>query len=80
MVDIYIIDLFVIGILLLMVTLGSGWIARLPLSFALIYLVVGILLGPYGFGLIQLRRDDVFNAEPFYIGRFHGYYSGVELW
>ena len=63
MVDIYIIDLFVIGLLLLMVTLGSGWIARLPLSFALIYLVVGILLGPYAFGLIQFRRDDVFNAE-----------------
>ena len=63
MVDIYIINLFVIGLLLLMVTLGSGWIARLPLSFALIYLVVGILLGPYAFGLIQLRRDEVFNAE-----------------
>jgi sodium/hydrogen antiporter len=63
MVDIYIIDLFVIGLLLLTVTLGSGWIARLPLSFALIYLVVGILLGPSVFGLIQLRRDEVFNAQ-----------------
>jgi sodium/hydrogen antiporter len=63
MVDIYIIDLLVIGTLLLMVTLGSGWISRLPLSFAIIYLVVGIVLGPYGFGLIQLRRDNAFNAE-----------------
>jgi NhaP-type Na+/H+ or K+/H+ antiporter len=63
MVDIYIIDLFVIGLLLLIVTLGSGWISRLPLSFAIIYLIVGILLGPYAFGLIQLRRDEVFNAE-----------------
>lgn len=63
MVDIYILDLFVIGLLLLAVTLGSGWITRLPLSFALIYLVVGIFLGPYGIGLIQLRRDEVFNAE-----------------
>ncbi|WP_414752157.1 cation:proton antiporter [Anabaena sp. CCY 9910] len=63
MIDIYILDLFVIGLLLLIVTLGSGWIARLPLSFALIYLLVGIILGPYGFGLIQLRRDDVFNAD-----------------
>ncbi|MCC5658102.1 sodium:proton antiporter [Nostoc sp. XA010] len=63
MVDIYIINLFVIGLLLLIVTLGSGWIARLPLSFALIYLIVGIFLGPNGFGLIQLRRDEVFNAE-----------------
>ncbi|AFZ26514.1 NhaP-type Na+(K+)/H+ antiporter [Cylindrospermum stagnale PCC 7417] len=63
MVDIYIIDLLVIGLLLLGVTLGSGWISRLPLSFALIYLVVGIFLGPYGLGLIELRRDEVFNAE-----------------
>jgi NhaP-type Na+/H+ or K+/H+ antiporter len=63
MVDVYIIDLLIIGLLLLFVTLGSGWIARLPLSFALIYLVVGILLGPYGFGLIQLRRAEIFNAE-----------------
>ncbi|BAY40147.1 sodium/hydrogen exchanger [Nostoc sp. NIES-2111] len=63
MVDSYIVELFVIGLLLLAVTLGSGWISRLPLSFALIYLFVGILLGPYGFGLIKLRQDDVFNAE-----------------
>ncbi|PAX53330.1 cation:proton antiporter [Brunnivagina elsteri] len=63
MVDIYIIDLFVIGLLLLMVTLGSGWISRLPLSFALIYLVVGIGLGPYGFGIVQLRTSGTFNAE-----------------
>ncbi|MBW4634935.1 MAG: sodium:proton antiporter [Iphinoe sp. HA4291-MV1] len=63
MVDLYIIDLFVIGSLLLFVTLLSGWISRLPLSFAIIYLIVGILLGPYGFGLIQLRRAEVFNAE-----------------
>jgi sodium/hydrogen antiporter len=63
MVDIYIIDLFVIGLLLLMVTLGSGWISRLPLSFALIYLVVGVCLGPYGFGIIQLRNSATFNAE-----------------
>jgi NhaP-type Na+/H+ or K+/H+ antiporter len=53
----YILDLLVIGLLLLAVTLGSGWISRLPLSFALIYLVVGILLGPYGFGLVDLRPD-----------------------
>ncbi|BAY66253.1 sodium/hydrogen exchanger [Calothrix brevissima NIES-22] len=63
MVDVYILDLLVIGLLLLIVTLGSGWISRLPLSFALIYLLVGIFLGPYGIGLIQLRRNDVFNAE-----------------
>ena len=58
--DIYILDLLVIGLLLLIVTLGSGWIARLPLSFALIYLLFGIFLGPYGVKLIQLRPDAEF--------------------
>ena len=58
--DLYILDLLVIGLLLLIVTLGSGWIARLPLSFALIYLIVGILLGPYGTKLIQLRPNAAF--------------------
>ena len=58
--DIYIVSLLVIGLLLLGITLGSGWISRLPLSYALIYLVVGICLGPYGFKLIQLRPDAKF--------------------
>lgn len=58
--NIYILDLLVIGLLLLGVTLGSGWISRLPLSYALIYLVVGIFLGPYGIKLIQLRPDAEF--------------------
>lgn len=62
MVDTYILNLLVIGLLLLGVTLGSGLIGRLPLSYAVIYLVVGILLGPYGAHLINLRRDGVFNA------------------
>lgn len=54
--DLYILQLLVISSLLLIVTLGSGLIARLPVSFALIYLVVGIFLGPYGFNVIQLQR------------------------
>jgi sodium/hydrogen antiporter len=56
-VSIYILYLLVIGLLLLMVTLGSGWIARLPLSYALIYLIVGIALSPYGVNLIQIRPE-----------------------
>ncbi|MBD1824663.1 sodium:proton antiporter [Cyanobacteria bacterium FACHB-DQ100] len=59
-VDVYILDLLVIGLLLLMVTLGAGWIARLPLSYALIYLLVGIILSPYGFNLVQARPDANF--------------------
>jgi sodium/hydrogen antiporter len=58
--DFYILILLVIGLLLLVVTLGSGWIERLPLSYALIYLVVGIFLGQYGVGLIKLRPDAEF--------------------
>lgn len=58
--DIYILDLLVIGLLLLVVTLGSGWIGRLPLSYALIYLIVGIILSPYGLNLIQLRPETQF--------------------
>ncbi|MEG3975432.1 sodium:proton antiporter [Microcoleus sp. herbarium8] len=60
MVDHYILNLLAIGILLLTVTLASGWISRLPLSYALIYLIVGIGLGPYGINLIQLRPEAIF--------------------
>ena len=58
--DSYILSLLVIGLLLLGVTLGSGWIKRLPLSYALIYLLVGVLLGSYGFGLVEIRPDTQF--------------------
>lgn len=60
MIDPYIVKLLVIGLLLLAVTLGSGWISRLPLSYALIYLIVGVALGSYGFQLIKLRPDANF--------------------
>lgn len=56
----YILILLVIGSLLLFVTLGSGWISRLPLSYALIYLIIGIILGPYGIRLITIRPDADF--------------------
>jgi sodium/hydrogen antiporter len=58
--DTYILILLAIGLLLLAITLGSGWIGRLPLSYALIYLLVGICLGQYGVGLIDLRPDAEF--------------------
>ena len=58
--DTYILSLLVIGVLLLTVTLGSGWIQRLPLSYSLIYLVVGVLLGTQGWGLIQVKLDAQF--------------------
>jgi sodium/hydrogen antiporter len=58
--DAYILGLLVIGVLLLLVTLGSGLISRLPLSYALIYLVVGICLSPYGFNVVQIRPGTEF--------------------
>lgn len=58
--DIYILILLVIGLLLLVITLGSGWIKHLPFSYALIYLLIGIFLGEYGVGLIKLRPDAEF--------------------
>lgn len=63
MVDIYILNLLVVGLLLVFVTLGSGVIARSPFSYAIIYLIVGIAIGPYGFGLVELRSEGIFNVE-----------------
>lgn len=60
MVSFYVLSLLVIGLLLLFVTLGSGWISKLPISFALIYLILGVFLGPYGFKLIDLEPDAKF--------------------
>jgi sodium/hydrogen antiporter len=59
-IDTYIFNLLAIGLLLIIVTLGSGWISRLPISYALIYLVVGISLSPYGLGLIETRPGAPF--------------------
>ena len=58
--DSYILILLAVGILLLFVTSGSGWIKRLPFSFALIYLLFGVLLSPYGLNLIQIRPETNF--------------------
>ena len=60
MVDLYILTLLVIGLLLLLIALACGFIARLPLTYALIYLGLGVALGPYGADLIQLRPDAQF--------------------
>lgn len=53
-------DFLVIGLLLLGVTLGSSWISRLPFSYALIYLIAGVFLGPYGVNLIDLQPGAEF--------------------
>ncbi|MGB3761490.1 MAG: sodium:proton antiporter [Rivularia sp. (in: cyanobacteria)] len=53
----YILLILAAGLLLLTVTLGSGWITRLPFSYALIYLIFGVLLGSEGTGLLKLDID-----------------------
>jgi sodium/hydrogen antiporter len=58
--DSHILYLLVIGFILIAVTLGSGWISRLPISYAIIYLIAGILLSPYGFNLIRIRPGAEF--------------------
>ena len=55
--DAHILQLLAGGLLILAVTLGSSWITRLPFSYALIYLIVGILLGPNVTGLFDFRLD-----------------------
>lgn len=50
----------VLGVLLIVMTLSSSFISRLPLSAAMLYLVVGIGLGPSGMDLLAL--DPVKDA------------------
>ncbi|MEO0456534.1 MAG: sodium:proton antiporter [Cyanobacteria bacterium P01_A01_bin.114] len=58
--SLYIFSLLVVGLVLLTVTLGSGWISRLPVSYALIYLLVGVFLGPYGIEFLSNRPSSEF--------------------
>ena len=48
----------IVGTLLIAKTLMGSFISRLPLSAAMVYLGVGVAIGPLGFGLIRL---DVFK-------------------
>ncbi len=44
----------IVGLLLIAMTLGGSFIARLPLSSAMLYLGVGVAIGPLGLGLLRL--------------------------
>ena len=44
----------IVGTLLIAKTLGGSFISRLPLSAAMLYLGVGVAIGPLGLGLIRL--------------------------
>jgi len=45
----------IIGVLLVLMALTGSIVQRLPLTAGLVYLAVGFVLGPNGFGLIQLN-------------------------
>jgi len=51
----------IVGALLIGKTLGGSFIARLPLSAAMLYLAVGIAIGPWGWGVLTL--DALENVE-----------------
>ena len=44
----------ILGLLLIVMTLGGSFIARLPLSAAMLYLGVGVAISPLGLALVQL--------------------------
>ena len=53
--DVFVIACAVVGLLLIGMTIAQSFIARLPLSAAMLYLAVGVGLGPWGLGLLWLE-------------------------
>ena len=45
----------IVGALLIAMTLGGSFLSRLPVSAAMLYLVVGMAMGPWGISLLQLE-------------------------
>ena len=58
--DHFVLGCIIVGTLLIAKTLGGSFIARLPLSAAMLYLGAGIAIGPWGWGLLNL--DAIKNA------------------
>ena len=52
--DAFTLGCIIIGTLLIAKTLGGSFISRLPLSAAMLYLAVGVAIGPWGWGLLAL--------------------------
>ena len=52
--DAFTLGCIIVGTLLIAKTLGGSFIARLPLSAAMLYLAVGMAIGPWGWGLLKL--------------------------
>ena len=58
--DLFTIGCLIAGVLLLGMTLSSSFLARLPLSAAMLYLALGVAVGPTGWNLINF--DAVKNS------------------
>lgn len=56
--DIFTLSCITVGLLLIAKTLGGSFIARLPLSTPMLYLAVGMAVGPWGWGLLVLDAFD----------------------
>jgi len=54
-VDAFALGTFIIGLLLIVMTMASSYLSRLPLNAAMLYLGVGVALGPLGLGLLKLN-------------------------
>lgn len=52
--DTFTLGCIIVGTLLIAKTLGGSFISRLPLSAAMLYLAVGMAIGPWGWGLLKL--------------------------
>ena len=52
--DTFTLGCIIVGALLIAKTLGGSFITRLPLSAAMLYLAVGVAIGPWGWGLLKL--------------------------
>lgn len=50
----FIVGSIIVGLLLIAMTLAGSFIARLPLSAAMLYLGAGVAIGPLGLGLLKL--------------------------
>ncbi len=52
--DAFALGALIIGLLLIAMTMGSSYLSRLPLNAAMLYLGVGVAVGPLGLGLLRL--------------------------
>jgi sodium/hydrogen antiporter len=53
--DLFTLACVIVGLVLIAMTMGRSYINRLPLSAGMLYLGVGIAIGPWGLGLLRLN-------------------------